>query len=235
MHKVGRKSESLTSTASTQVVLSRLRKSVSAMQTALRALRKEKDEQARQMAEQRVLLEKLLQNSVAHPTASAQSATPTKHVSGAQAALQAMRHRLESQTAFKSITPQTTDVSEATKHEWALNGRIVGWAELANAWGDRSRQSLDQASARGELFSLKVAGKRLYPSVFLHLSAESVKAINLPLKDVDPVSKLIFWNRTHGALGNKTLAEAIEGGQLDRAVHLAQAFADEYLGHAEIA
>lgn len=148
-----------------------------------------------------------------------------KPVSRAKAALSAMHHRLENQTGLESIALPKTDISQATQHEWALSGRMVGWTELANAWGNCTRQWLKQACVRGELFSLEVAGKRLYPCVFLHLSADSVKAINLALKAVDPVSKLIFWNRSHGALGNRTLTESIEGGQLDRAVHLAQAFA----------
>ena len=214
-------------TVSTDLLLTQLLDTVSDLKKDVRALR-ENEKHLEQLLSLRTQL-------LPAEGSGTQLPEPTKPVSGAEAALQAMRHRLELSAPVQSDASPKVDFSEKAKQEWVTSGRIVGWKALASAWGDRSRQSLDQASQRGELFSLMVAGKRMYPAAFLNLSAEAVKDINLALKDVDPVSKLIFWNRPHGALGNKTLAEAIEDRQLDRAIHLAQAFSSEYLGHAAVA
>ncbi len=214
-----------------RVDLSQLLLSVTALQKDLKALPAEKNAQVWFMVEQSKLIERFLQATVA-PVPAAASA---QLVPGAVAALEALRSRLTGEKLPAEVGQTTAEVSEATKHEWISSGLLVGSKELASAWGNRSRQSLDQASDRGELFSLKVAGKLWYPAVFMHLSADSVKAICLALKDVDPVSKVIFWSRGHGALGGKTLAQAIEEGQLERAVQVAEAFAGEYTGHAALA
>lgn len=160
--------------------------------------------------------------------------TPAPEVSSAAAALEALRGRLAVDVRPEGVGLTVAEASEATKHQWIDSGLLVGWRDLAEAWGGRSRQALDQACDRGELFNLKIAGKRWYPSMFLGLSAESVKAICLALKGVDPVSKVIFWARPHGALGGRTLAQAVEAGQLERVAQLAQDFADEYTGHAAL-
>lgn len=207
---------------STDWLLNQLLDTVSGLKEDLHALREEKEH-----------VEQLL--SLTKQLLSAQAPEPSKPASGAESALQAMRHRLELSAPVQSDASPAVNFSEKVKQEWVASGRIVGWKALASAWGDRSRQSLDQASKRGELFSLMVAGKRMYPAAFLNLPAEAVKDINLALKDVDPVSKLIFWNRKHGAIGDKTLAEAVENQQLDSAIRLAQAFTSEHLGHAALA
>ncbi len=150
-------------------------------------------------------------------------------------ALDALRERLASKDLLKNDPLTPAVASEAARHEWISSGLLVSWRDLSDAWGGRSRQALDQACDRGDLFSLKVAGKRWYPGVFRMLPAEAVKAVNRRLANVDPASKLIFWTRPQGPLGGQTLAEAILANQLERAEQVAKAFADEFTGHAALA
>jgi hypothetical protein len=165
----------------------------------------------------------------------APAVTQSPQVSSAAAALGALRSRLVGDTQPFGAGLPVAEASEATKRQWIDSGLLVGWRVLSDAWGGRSRQGLDQACGRGELFNLKIAGKLWYPVMFQRLSADSVKAVCLLLRNVDPVSKMIFWVRPQGALSGQTLAQAIEAGQLDRAAQVAQAFADEYTGHAALA
>lgn len=147
--------------------------------------------------------------------------------STAQTALDGLRKRLARRVAAAHDAPAATEVSEAIKHEWVADGLLVGSSDLGTAWGGRSRQALEQAAERGDLFSLKLRGRRWYPAVFAALSAESVKAVCQPMKAVDPVAQFLFWNRPHGALAGQTVAQAIQAGQLARAVQLAQAQAQD--------
>lgn len=45
--------------------------------------------------------------------------------------------------------------------QWVRDGTLIPSTELVRSWGV-SRQALDQAVERGELFSLKIAGRRYY-------------------------------------------------------------------------
>jgi hypothetical protein len=152
-------------------------------------------------------------------------------VSGAASALAALRKRLNVGDPPAAQAVSAAEVSEAIKSEWIASGQLIGWSDLSDAWGKRSRQSLDQAAQRFELINLKVKGKLWYPAAFMDLSADAVKDVCLAMKNVDPVSKVIFWMRSHGALEGKTLAQAIKSGQLSRVIQLAEAFAEEFTGH----
>ena len=83
--------------------------------------------------------------------------------------------------------------SESVKTGWIRDGLLVGSAAFGLAWS-RTRQALEQACDRGELFSLKIGNKRWYPASLMGLSAEDVKAVCLLLRGVDPVSQFIFWS-----------------------------------------
>lgn len=116
--------------------------------------------------------------------------------------------------------------SESRRVAWTMDGSLVKTQDLARKWG-RSRQALDQSVKRGELFNLKVGGRRWYPAVFVRITADQVKQVNLALGTGDPVSKFVFWNRPHGGLGGMTAESAIREGKLARVVELAEGWAEE--------
>lgn len=115
---------------------------------------------------------------------------------------------------------------ESVRTGWVRDGLLVSSVVLAEAWG-RSRQALEYAAKRGELFSIKVGKNRFYPTVFTRLEAEAVKAVCLKLKGEDAVAKFVFWGKKHGGLGGLTPSEAISVGQLDNVVRLAEAWSAE--------
>lgn len=105
---------------------------------------------------------------------------------------------------------------------------------FGTSWS-RTRQALEQACDRGELFSLKIGNKRWYPASFMDLAVEDVKAVCLLLRRVDPVSQFIFWERKHGALAGQTLPEALQAGKTAAVLRAAEVFAGEHAEHAAIA
>ncbi|WP_139379420.1 hypothetical protein [Zoogloea sp. LCSB751] len=115
---------------------------------------------------------------------------------------------------------------EAVRIGWVRSGELVPSSTLAEAWG-RTRQALEQALRRGELFSIKVGKNRYYPAVFTKLEAETVKTVCLALKGKDEVGKFIFWSRPHGGLGGETLLEALSSGQSDQVYRLAEGWSAE--------
>lgn len=115
---------------------------------------------------------------------------------------------------------------EARRVSWVKEGLVVPTSELAKKWS-RTRQALDQAGDRGELFSLKVGKNKFYPAAFLDLDADAVKQVCLALKGDDSTAKFLFWSRKHGALGNKTIAEALKEGRVARAEELALGWSEE--------
>ena len=115
---------------------------------------------------------------------------------------------------------------EALRAGWVKDGLLVPSSALVDHWS-RSRQALDQACARGELFSLKLGKNRYYPAAFLHLDADAVKRVNLALKGDDSTAKFVFWSRGHGALGNRSVAEALNDGRLEQVVELARGWSEE--------
>jgi hypothetical protein len=116
---------------------------------------------------------------------------------------------------------------EARRVAWIKDGLLVPTSELAEQWG-RTRQALDQACDRGDLFSLKVGKNKYYPRIFLELDADAVKRVCLALKGGDSTAKFIFWSRRHGALGGKTIADAIQENKVARAEELALGWSEEH-------
>ena len=115
------------------------------------------------------------------------------------------------------------------RRRWVDDGLLVPTSELVNAWG-LTRQALDQARERGALIGLKVANRQYYPAAFLELNAEDVASICRALVDVDPISRIIFWQRPHANLDDQTLAQAIQAEGLATVLQAAEAFADEQAG-----
>lgn len=60
--------------------------------------------------------------------------------------------------------------AEATRARWVQEGRLLSSKEMSLVWR-RTRQALEQACKLGELVSLKIGGKRWYPTVFGGLDA----------------------------------------------------------------
>ena len=124
--------------------------------------------------------------------------------------------------------------SERVKAGWIRDGLLVGSVAFGLSWS-RTRQALEQACDRGELFSLKIGNKRWYPASLMGLSAEDVKAVCLLLRGVDPVSQFIFWERKHGSLAGQTLPQALQAGNTAAVLRTAEVFASEHAEHAAVA
>jgi len=124
--------------------------------------------------------------------------------------------------------------SERVKASWIQAGLLVGSAAFGLSWS-RTRQALEQACDRGELFSLKIGNKRWYPASLMNLTVEDVKSVCLLLRGVDPVSQFIFWERKHGSLAGQTLPQALQAGKTAAVLRTAEVFASEHAKHAAIA
>jgi hypothetical protein len=124
--------------------------------------------------------------------------------------------------------------SERVKAGWIQGGLLVGSVAFGLSWS-RTRQALEQACGRGELFSLKIGNKRWYPASLMDLTVEDVKAVCLLLRGVDPVSQFIFWERKHGSLAGQTLPQALQAGKKAAVLRTAEVFASEHAEHAAIA
>jgi hypothetical protein len=120
---------------------------------------------------------------------------------------------------------------EHLQQQWVRDGTVIPSAELGRSWGV-SRQALDQAVKRGELFSLKVASRRYYLAQLRDITREHASEVCRALGAVSPAEKLTFWLRGHGGLQGGTPVAAIHEGQLARVVQLARAWADERVGPA---
>jgi hypothetical protein len=98
---------------------------------------------------------------------------------------------------------------------------------------------LGPAAERGEVFAIVVKRQRYYPREFLELDRHAVGTVSKALGSLSPAEKLVFWKRPHGALGGKTVLQALtaskDSGQLVRAAQLAQAWADEAHAGSDVA
>ena len=112
---------------------------------------------------------------------------------------------------------------EAQLRKWSEDGTLIEGKRLQDVWGI-TRQALDKARERGEIFSFRIGGQHFYPSEALHLTREHLARIIAALGPASAASKLIFLRRQHGALGAATPAEAIEKGRLADVLRLAQAW-----------
>lgn len=150
----------------------------------------------------------------------------------ARQAIREMELRLGKEGAYEGdLDTELRRGSELAKKRWIRDGLLVGSNDLGLAWS-RTRQALEQACDRGELFSLKIANRRWYPAAFMDLPVDDVKAVCQVLNGVDPVAMFVFWHRKHGSLGGRTLSEAFQDGQRQAVLHAAEAFASEHVEDA---
>lgn len=103
---------------------------------------------------------------------------------------------------------------EARLVQWIENGVLVNGSALEQAWG-LTRQALDAARKRGDLFSLWIKNQHWYPADFLKFEREALAEISHALGDIDPTDKLLFLLREHGALGGMRPDAAVEDRMAD--------------------
>lgn len=144
-----------------------------------------------------------------------------------------LRLGVNSRTGAEQAT-ELEQGSERVKAGWIQDGLLVGSVAFGLSWS-RTRQALEQACDRGELFSLKIGNRRWYPASLMGLSAEDVKTVCQLLRGVDPVSQFIFWERKHGSLAGQTLPQALQAGKTAAVLRTAEVFASEHAEHAALA
>ncbi len=122
--------------------------------------------------------------------------------------------------ANQQATREAKARGEARLVQWTKDGTLVDGRHLYEAWGI-TRQALDKARERGDIFSLRVAGQHYYPIEAEQFSRADLAQVTRALGDISPGSKLIFIKRKHGALGDRTPAEAIDQGMLSDVLRIA--------------
>lgn len=89
-------------------------------------------------------------------------------------------------------------------------GSLIDGETLASAWGI-TRQALDKARERGEIFSVRMGRQHVYPVAALSFLRRDFESINRSFHpDIAAGTKLIFFNRKHGSLGGRTVAESAD-------------------------
>ncbi|WUR11470.1 hypothetical protein E7V67_017345 [[Empedobacter] haloabium] len=89
-------------------------------------------------------------------------------------------------------------------------GSLIDGETLASAWGI-TRQALDKARERGEIFSVRMGRQHFYPVAALSFLRRDFESINRSFHpDIAAGTKLIFFNRQHGSLGGRTVAESAD-------------------------
>ena len=99
---------------------------------------------------------------------------------------------------------------EAAREAWVADGSVVSDQALADAWQVQPA-SIGQAAQRCELCELYIGGQKYYPAVFMHLDPAVVAKVSLQLNALGASEQFIFWHRKHGALGGRTVLEALTG------------------------
>ena len=112
---------------------------------------------------------------------------------------------------------------EARLVKWTQDGTLVPVSVVEAAWGIK-RQSVDAARERSEVFSVFVRGQHWYPAEALKFGRAELAAVVKALGDESATSKLVFLLRRHGALGERTPAEAVDEGMLEDVLRLARAW-----------
>jgi hypothetical protein len=110
--------------------------------------------------------------------------------------------------------------------QWVKDGTLVRSSAFAEGWGI-TRQALEAATKRGELFSIKVGNKAYYVSGLLSLSRSEVARVCKALEGLDSSEKLLFWIGTHGAVGGATGIDTVAAGLVERLVLIACDIASE--------
>ena len=106
-----------------------------------------------------------------------------------------------------------------------LDGRLIGRAQLAEAWG-LGAQAVQNAVQLGDLFEIWVNKSTYFPAVLVPLGFEQASELCRSLKIETASGKLVFLLRTHGGLSGRTVVEALQSGtSLSRIEELADDWA----------
>lgn len=118
---------------------------------------------------------------------------------------------------------------------WVETGEVVPASTVAERWRVATR-SVGDAARRGVLSSIVISRRRYYPREFVELDLDVVKAVSAALRPVSPEVALMFWKRSHGALGGKApttlLRDVTVANRQQRVVQLAQAWAAQSVAAA---
>ena len=106
--------------------------------------------------------------------------------------------------------------------EWVAEGIVLPGPAFAKRRGGSVGQ-LAVAVRQGQLFAKTVRGRRYYVAALLEVGPDAAASVCRALGGLDDSEKAIFWLRKHGALGGRTVVEAISDVGLDRVVQLALA------------
>lgn len=106
--------------------------------------------------------------------------------------------------------------------EWVAEGIVLPGPAFAKRRGGSVGQ-LAGAVRQGQLFSKAIRGRCYYVAALLEVGPDAAASVCRALGGLDDSEKAIFWFRKHGALGGRTVVEAIRDVGLDRVVQLALA------------
>ena len=98
--------------------------------------------------------------------------------------------------------------STSIREAWIDSGEFVHMRDVANRWGLTLKQ-VEEASHRGDIVAVAADGQLYCPYEFLQLDWRVVKAVTNALSTLEPMEKVVFWKRRHGALGNRTVTELL--------------------------
>lgn len=126
-------------------------------------------------------------------------------------------------TANQNALDRAATRGEAQLLAWTQDKTLIDGKRLQEIWGI-TRQGLDKARERGDIFSIRVGAQHFYPAEAAHFTRADLSEIVQALGEASPASKLMFLKRKHGALGGCTPAEAVEKGALHDVVRLAKAW-----------
>ena len=94
---------------------------------------------------------------------------------------------------------------------WTKDGTSVTPEQLAEQWGLGAHQ-VEAAVQRGDVFQVWVNGSPFFPWALIRLGPEQAAQVCQALEGNTASSKLLFIRRKHGALGDKTVVEALSLG-----------------------
>lgn len=118
---------------------------------------------------------------------------------------------------------EATARGEQAKLDWTKDGTLL----TPEAFAQRRQvpvEGLVDAEASGQLFSMHVDGRPYYLAELLKFAPADAATLCAALGTEDGASKMIFLLRRHGMLGGRTVAEAVDSGEMHEALNAAQAW-----------
>ena len=112
------------------------------------------------------------------------------------------------------------------RRSWISDGIVLSPADFAVRSGV-TPAVLQEMVVRGQLFSVEIDLACWYPAELLQLAPSDSEAVCTALAGLDTATQLVFVMRRHGALGGKTIADAIANGHVSQVLTLASAWRAE--------